>query len=163
MTEGVVVASDSAEGRDTREVTEQLVRLARLIQVARSRFVLSPGQERDRAAYLVLQALDRFGPVRQRTLAERLRADPSTLSRQVTFLVERELVRRRADDSDGRACVLELTDRGAEKVTQLRQLREREVGGLLAGWTPAERAVFGRLMERFVDELGSHLDSPHAV
>jgi DNA-binding MarR family transcriptional regulator len=140
------------------EVTDHLVRLARLIQVARSRLGLSAGQERDRAAHLVLQAIDRLGAVRQRSLAEALRADPSTLSRQVTFLAQRGLIRRCADDRDGRACLLELTDVGADKVAELRRRRESAVGDLLAGWTPADRSDFTRLLGRFVDDLADHLD-----
>lgn len=157
-------ATPSAEA-GTREVTEHLVRLGRLMQVARTRVVQTAGQERDRAAYLVLQAIDRLGPVRQRTLAEALRADPSTLSRQVAFLAERDLIRRRADDRDGRACLLELTELGTDKVAQLRQRREGAVSNLLAGWAPADRTALSRLLGSFVGDLALRVDGarPDAV
>jgi DNA-binding MarR family transcriptional regulator len=152
-------ATPAEDGGDAvRVLTERLMRLVRLTQVARSRAGTSPGHERDRAAYLVLQAVERLGPVRQRALAEALRADASTLSRQVTFLVERGLLRRTADVHDGRACLLELTPEGGFLTDALRGRREHLVSRLLAGWTPSERTAFTELFGRLVDELADLVD-----
>lgn len=167
-------ATTTEEDREAvRLLTERLTRLVRLTQVARTRAGTSPGHERDRAAYLVLQAVERLGPVRQRALADALRGDASTLSRQVTFLVERGLLRRTADVHDGRACLLEITPEGASLTEGLRRHREDQVARLLAGWTSAERAVFAQLSGRLVDDLADLVDrlpagteyptSPHGI
>jgi DNA-binding MarR family transcriptional regulator len=152
-------ATAEEDGDAVRQLTERLFRLVRLTQVARSRVASSPGHERTRAAYLVLQAVERLGPVRQRSLAEALRADASTLSRQVTFLVERGLLRRTADVHDGRACLLEITPEGVSLTDGLRRRRETQVARLLAGWTPSERAAFTQLFGRLVDDLAELVDS----
>lgn len=116
-------------------LTEQLARFARLVQVARSRSVPSPGQERDRAAYLALQAIGRLAPVRQRSLADALPSEASSLSRHVTFLTEKGLVRRLPDDRDARAYLLELTESGAALTEQLHHRRESHVADLLSDWS----------------------------
>ena len=103
---------------------------------------------------------ERLGPVRQRTLAEALHADPSTPSRQVAFLVDNGLLRRTADADDGRACLLEVTSGGAELTDGLRRRREQYLAGVLADWTPAERATFTHLFGRFVDGLSMLVDAP---
>jgi DNA-binding MarR family transcriptional regulator len=61
----------------------------------------------------------------------------------VTFLAERDLARRRADNRDGRARLLELADRGAAEVARPRRQRESAVGDLLAGWTPLTPTLRG--------------------
>ena len=67
---------------------------------------------RDRAAHVLLFPLCRLGPLRQGALADLVHADPSTVSRHVAALVEQGLVRRVADESDGRASRLVVTDEG---------------------------------------------------
>ena len=157
-------AAPAEEGEDVlRLLTERMVRFVRLTSVVRSRSGTSPGQERDRAAYLVLLALERLGPVRQRTLAEELHADPSTLSRQVGFLVNNGLLHRTADAHDGRACLLEVTSAGAALTDGLRRRREHHIAGVLADWTPAERASFSQLFGRFVDGLAALVDGRPAA
>lgn len=153
-------AGAPAEEDGAGELTEHILRFVRLVQKARSRFPLSAGQERDRAAYLVLQAIGRLAPVRQRALAEVLRAEASTLSRHVTFLAEKGLVRRMADDRDGRACLLELTEQGTSLIEELQRRREDSVSNMLEDWTPSDRAEFTRLLGRFNRELAEFVDGP---
>src|SRR5688500_11815278 len=83
-----------------RELPEQLPRLARLAHAVKTALA---GDGRDRAALVLLYPLARLGPLRQSALADLVHADPSTVSRHVAALVEQGLVRRVADESDGRA------------------------------------------------------------
>src|SRR3712207_3886019 len=101
--------------RDTglRTLSEQMPRFMRLIHGLKAQHTAEGG--RDRAALVLLFPLHRVGPLRQSELAELVHADPSTVSRHVTLLVERGLVRRVADESDGRASRLVLTDRSEER------------------------------------------------
>jgi DNA-binding MarR family transcriptional regulator len=112
---------------------------------------------RDRAAHVLLFPIERLGPVRQGALAELLHADPSTVSRHVTTLVERGLVRRVADDSDGRASRLVITDAGHTALQELCTEREFRLGQATSAWDPDELATFTRLFGRFIDDVESAL------
>ena len=83
---------------------------------------------------MLLFPLDRLGPLRQGALAELLHADPSTVSRHVALLVERGLVRRVADESDGRASRLVVTDAGRAALEQLGREREAFLAHVTADW-----------------------------
>ena len=83
-----------------RRLSEQLPRFVRLVHAFKSQMA---AEGRDRAALVLLFPLARLGALRQGALADLVHADPSTVSRHVTALVERGLVRRVADERDGRA------------------------------------------------------------
>src|SRR4051794_41394851 len=80
-------------------------------------------EARERAAHVLLFPLTRLGPLRQGALAELVHADPSTVSRHVTLLVERGLVRRGADDSHGRASPPVVTPARGAGLEQMRPER----------------------------------------
>jgi DNA-binding MarR family transcriptional regulator len=117
---------------------------------------------RDRAALVLLFPLDRLGPLRQSELADVLHADPSTVSRHVTLLVERGLVVRVADESDGRATRLVLTDAGRAELDKLRGERVAYLRTVTADWTDAELTTFTELFERLLNDVAATLptDSP---
>src|ERR1700761_4947179 len=77
----------------------------------------------DWSAHLLITRLAAEGPVRASELAEKVQADPSTVSRQVASLVKSGYVERRADPVDGRASLLVLTDRGQEFYAEHLRLR----------------------------------------
>ena len=85
---------------------------------------LASTDNRDRAALVLLFPLARLGPLRQGALADLVHADPSTVSRHVAVLVEQGLVRRVADEADGRATRLVVTDAGRAALDALRAERE---------------------------------------
>ena len=86
----------------------------------------------DRAALVLLFPLVRLGPLRQGALAELVHADPSTVSRHVAALVERGLVQRVADESDGRASRLHVTDAGHAALDAFRRDRENHFAQVTA-------------------------------
>lgn len=75
-----------------------------------------------RPQWRVLARLKREPRLRQVELAERLDMEPITLCRIVDRLEEGGLVERKADPDDRRAWRLELTDKAAPLVRQLRSL-----------------------------------------
>ncbi|WP_431958294.1 MarR family winged helix-turn-helix transcriptional regulator [Nocardia lijiangensis] len=107
----------------------------------------------DPAVFAVLFRLLCDGPMRSGALAEAVFSDASTVSRQVAQLVERELVRRTADPADGRATVLEVTERGREVAEQIRRRRHDNLTRVMAEWTPDNRALFAGLLRQFVDDF----------
>src|SRR5690242_19790172 len=104
-----------------RALSEQLPRFARLIHALKAQ---AATEGRDAAAVVLLFPLVRMGPLRQGALAELVHADPSTVSRHVTSLVERGFVTRVADETDGRASRLVVTDAGRAQLDDLRRQRE---------------------------------------
>ena len=91
--------------------------------------------------------------MRASDLADRLCADPSTVSRQVAGLVKAGLVERRADPDDGRASILVPTPEGQVRVDRMIEMRGRLFAPLVAGWSSDDRAVFSRLLTEFAHGL----------
>ncbi|MFF0814581.1 MarR family winged helix-turn-helix transcriptional regulator [Rhodococcus sp. NPDC003318] len=106
----------------------------------------------DPAVYACLFRLIQDGPMRSSALADAMYSDPSTVSRQVTQLVERGLVERQPDPTDGRASVLAATDSGRAVAARVRARRNEKLGQVLADWPIDDLVEFARLMDRFVDD-----------
>jgi len=142
-------------GADDASLSDQLVQLVRVMHAVKAAHAgTGSGPEaRERAAHVLLFPLTRLGPLRQGALAELVHADPSTVSRHVTVLVERGLVRRVADDSDGRASRLVVTPAGEAVLEQMRQERDAVLDRATSGWGSDELAVFTRQLHRFVRGL----------
>ncbi len=128
-------------------------RLQRLMASRRvaARLAEAAGVELPQQAVNVLRVL---GDGEARTVADVARAarmDIGAVSRQLTVLEERRLVRRPAG-SNGAALVA-ATAAGRRSAASVEAVQSRHLRDVLAGWTPEEREAFGRLFLRFVDGL----------
>jgi DNA-binding MarR family transcriptional regulator len=103
----------------------------------------------DRAAYLLLNRLEREGPVGVKALAQAMGIDSSTVTRQVAPLVEGELVERVPNPNDGRAVLLELSALGVRRLHEVRASRQALMRELLTNWPQEEREQFCALLTRF--------------
>ncbi|REE63030.1 MarR family transcriptional regulator [Streptomyces sp. 3212.3] len=103
----------------------------------------------DRAAYLLLNRLDKEGPMGVKALAASMGIDSSTVTRQVAPLVDTGLVKRTSHPEDGRAVVLQLSPRGLSRLEEVRSSRRHLMAELTHDWTPAERQEFCSLLTRF--------------
>lgn len=132
---------------DTIDLVEQeLTRLLRRAESARTRH---PAALRlDRSAYLLLGELERRGPLGIATLAQSFQLDVSTASRQVAALEAKRLVERRADPTDGRVCLLEITPHGRAELGETRRARHTLFAELLADWSDEEHRQFGTYLAR---------------
>ena len=142
-----------------RTLSDQLPRFMRLVHAVKSQMA---GTDRDRAALVLLFPLERLGPLRQGALADLIHADPSTISRHVAALVERGLVRRVADETDGRASRLVVTDDGKAALEALRRERESLFERVTAGWDAADLAALTTLFGRLLDDLSTTLPGSDA-
>jgi DNA-binding MarR family transcriptional regulator len=140
---------------ELRTLSEQIPRFMRLIHALKNQAAKTDGG--DRAALVLLFPLARLGPLRQGALAELMHADPSTVSRHVAVLVERGLVRRVADETDGRASRLVVTDDGQAALEALRRERESLLERVTAGWNAADLAALTTLFGRLLDDLSTTL------
>lgn len=111
----------------------------------------------DKTSMMLLGALTAGGPMRSGALADAVYSDPSTISRQVAALVKAGLVERRADQEDGRASLLAVSDEGTVHVRRQRDQRNAAVARMVGHWTEADRIRFVELLERFVDEHEKYL------
>jgi DNA-binding MarR family transcriptional regulator len=148
-------ASSTDRLAEVRALSEQLPRFMRLVHALKTQ--ASKSDARDRAALVLLFPLVRLGPLRQTALAELVHADPSTVSRHVAALVDQDLVRRVADESDGRASRLVVTDAGRAALDAMRAEREAHLERVTAGWDPADLARLTTLFGRLLDDLAATL------
>src|SRR5215218_804680 len=147
-TSAVAPAAPAGRLAQVRSLSEQLPRFLRLIHAIKSQHA---GDSRERAALVLLFPLVRLGPLRQSALAELVHADPSTVSRHVAALVEQGLVRRVADESDGRASRLHVTDAGHAALEALGREREHHLSQVTAAWDAQDLAVLTTLLGRLLD------------
>ncbi|WP_407287760.1 MarR family winged helix-turn-helix transcriptional regulator [Streptomyces sp. BP-8] len=103
----------------------------------------------DRAAYLLLNRLDQEGPMGVKALAAGMGIDSSTVTRQVAPLVDSGLVSRATHPEDGRAVVLQLSERGHARLDEVRASRRALMELVTEGWSAEEREAFTTLLTRF--------------
>jgi DNA-binding MarR family transcriptional regulator len=145
---------------EVRTLSEQLPRFMRLVHALKTQ--MAKTENRDRAALVLLFPLVRLGPLRQGALAELVHADPSTVSRHVAALVEQGLLRRVADESDGRASRLVVTDAGHAALDALRRERENHLAHVTSDWDADDLAAFTTLFGRLLDDLTAALPGTDA-
>jgi DNA-binding MarR family transcriptional regulator len=88
-------------------------------------------------------------------IADALGVDQPRASRLVAAAVAAGLVRRAADQADGRRSRIALTAAGRERLSLVHAQRRARFAAAMAGWTEAERAGFAELLTRFVAGLNS--------
>ncbi|GGT32879.1 MarR family winged helix-turn-helix transcriptional regulator [Nonomuraea spiralis] len=124
------------------------------IRRRQSRRALARQQGATGPEYEVLDVIEGAGgQVTVSAVAEALSVDQPRASRLVAAAVTAGLVRREADQADGRRAWLVLTEDGVAALAQARQARQAAFATATAGWSAAERAEFARLLTRFVQEM----------
>ncbi|WP_078863445.1 MULTISPECIES: MarR family winged helix-turn-helix transcriptional regulator [unclassified Streptomyces] len=109
----------------------------------------------DRAAYLLLNRLDNEGPMGVKALAAGMGIDSSTVTRQVAPLVDTGLVKRTSHPEDGRAVVLQLSERGHVRLDEVRASRRELMAQVTNGWAEEEREAFTALLTKFNGALSA--------
>ena len=141
---------------DSADIASAVVDLMRQLHGIKAR--LATGPEADHSPLFLLVKLAHTGPLRASSLAERVGADPSTVSRQVASLVKAGFVRREADPNDGRACLLVPTDLGLAKVEEYKDRQAVAMAPIVGEWSGQERADFLRLLRKYVTSIDTHRD-----
>jgi DNA-binding MarR family transcriptional regulator len=130
-------------------VAVSFIDLQRTVRRAKARLLAAAGDDVESAGQVLLQAVAAEGPMRASALAASVQADLSTVSRQVAALVGRGLLERQADQHDGRACLLAVTDTGRAVAAEHERSRQAFFDQVLAGWSTEEMRQFARQLERF--------------
>lgn len=105
--------------------------------------------------WALLVPLEREGDLRTSVLAARAGVDLSVASRQIAVLESGGYVERRPDPRDGRACLIHLTDAGADALAVTRARRAEWAAEALDGWTEDDARRLGELLERLVVDLAA--------
>ena len=108
----------------------------------------------DRSAYLILRLLLAEHSESVNAIADHLRLDASTVTRQVIALETAGHVTRRRCTEDGRSTIVEPTPAGLAALDATRAARSVVYADVLAGWTPADRHALATLLA----QLNSSLD-----
>src|SRR5215471_12632328 len=122
-------------GRDLNEALDRLIRRASLPRV-HQRLNATAGVSLDRSSYWLASWLTDAESLRLSDLADLLRTDLSTVSRQVQAAERAGLVERRPDPSDGRASRVYLTAGGRDALERLRAVQRAEILASIADWLP---------------------------
>ncbi|TDD57540.1 MarR family transcriptional regulator [Kribbella antibiotica] len=103
----------------------------------------------------VLDALEAAGtaPTGVNGVATTLGVDQPRASKVVAAAVAAGLVRREADQGDGRRTNLVLTDAGRERLDAVHDHRRQRFAAAMTDWTGPECETFADLLTRFVAAL----------
>ena len=145
----------SVPSSPTAVLGDYLIRVVKLLHLVRQQAPRRHPQV-DPMAYPLLFNL-KAAPLRVSALAEVVHSDVSTVSRQVSTLVDLGFVARGPDPDDGRAQALSLTDEGSRLLTAIRDDRDRWLQGLLADWSDDEVSSFTTHLRHFASDLEASL------
>jgi DNA-binding MarR family transcriptional regulator len=130
-------------------VAESFRDLQRTVRRSKARLLAAASNDVESATQMLLHTVAAEGPMRTSALAVSAQADLSTVSRQVGVLVSRGLLERQADQLDGRASLLAVTDAGRAELAQYEQGRQAFFDEVLTGWSAGEMSQFAQQLERF--------------
>jgi DNA-binding MarR family transcriptional regulator len=119
-----------------------------------------PGDAIDYSAFPILKLLTHQGPMRLSALAQVLGLDASTVSRHARQLEDKGLLERTEDPDDGRASRVAVSEHGNVCLAQAFETRRHVVATALEDFSPEERETLRALLQRLVESLLTHPDSP---
>ena len=137
---------EPADPADDESLADALMAVARQLR-ERSAETLAPWDITP-AHLRALRTLARHGTMRLSELSDRLQIAPRTATEVVDALQARDLVRRRADPGDRRAILVEVAERGAGVLAEIRATRGAEAGRTFGRLSPRERAELARILSR---------------
>ncbi|HZC70495.1 MAG TPA: MarR family transcriptional regulator [Jatrophihabitans sp.] len=134
---------------EVAEVADNVIALLRSSSRARARLLAAAAEDVEWSAHLLLKHIASEGQMRASALAEAVKSDPSTVSRQVAALVKDGLLERRSDPGDGRASLLVLTPKADAMVAEHDQMRMARYAQMLDGWSETDLRRFAKMLDRF--------------
>jgi DNA-binding MarR family transcriptional regulator len=99
---------------------------------------------------VVEEAEQNSEPATVTSVAAALGVDQPRASKLVAAAVAAGLVRREADQQDGRRALLVRTPAGQRVSAEIHAVRQQAIASAVADWPADERAEFARLLTRFV-------------
>ena len=140
---------------DLRRVEEAITRIGRISmgrEAARIRAERA-GLSLSRPAIAILSALHKAGPVRLSSLARLADLEAPLISREIRDLAEGGYVWRRADPTDGRAGIVELTAQGEVAYQAYRGATDEIIAQTFAEWNGNDLRSLRDQLERVADDF----------
>ncbi len=106
------------------------------------------------AEWVLLRTLHDAEETSPSRVAATLGMTKGAITKLADRLIDKGLIRRKADPADGRAQLLALTPRARKLVPKLAALADANDGAFFSGLKPAERAEFQRLLKKIVADRG---------
>jgi DNA-binding MarR family transcriptional regulator len=144
------MGGELVEAVDAVERSMVLLRRNMSRQTLRRRTAHEPVSAESGAIFGVLDALEGRDGMGVTQVAEVLGIDQPRASKLVARAVGEGLLRREADQADGRRQSLHLTSEGARIVASAHHVRRDAIAGAMATFSDDEARDFARLLERFV-------------
>lgn len=121
------------------------------------RFFARAAGVQDDSGQQVIDAIEATGaePIGVNGVAERLGVDQPRASKLVAAAVSAGLIRREADQQDGRRTNLVLTEAGRDRLEIVHTFRRSKFAAAMADWPEADQETFAVLLTRFVTALGT--------
>jgi DNA-binding MarR family transcriptional regulator len=101
-----------------------------------------------RPSIRILASLRIGGPMRLSDLARDADLEAPLVSREIRGLVEAGYARRQPDPTDGRAGIVDLTDRGRDASEAYRAAADQITAETFAGWSAADLRVLAGFLDR---------------
>ncbi|MBD8059636.1 MarR family transcriptional regulator [Cellulomonas sp. JH27-2] len=117
----------------------------------------------ERSAHLALRQLEAVGPLGINEIADHLRLDASTVTRQVLAMEAAGFVERSRDENDGRRAVITMTDAGREALAATRAARHSVYSDVLGTWSTDDQQHLADLLARLNDSLDTHTRATDAA
>jgi DNA-binding MarR family transcriptional regulator len=136
-----------------RVLIEDLIRALQDVAVIRKDLVRVAAVTCPMSSLAMLGALDRTGGVRVGRLAEVLHVDISVASRQLAQLEASGYVARETDPEDGRAHLVDLTDRGRMLLESVKASVADRFSQALGSWSPGDVASLTQRLEQLRNDL----------
>ena len=145
------VQPETVQPETAQTLSNTLVRVMKIMSAMKHQ---APRQHPavDPSHYPVLFCLS-GAPLRVSAVADSIHSDVSTVSRQVSHLVQHGLLEKIGDPDDGRAQLLSLSPSGREVIDKLVRGRGQWFGQLLASWSDEDVRTFDAYLTRFGDDL----------
>ena len=145
------VQPETVQPETAQTLSNTLVRVMKIMSAMKHQ---APRQHPavDPSHYPVLFCLS-GAPLRVSAVADSIHSDVSTVSRQVSHLVQHGLLEKIGDPDDGRAQLLSLSPTGREVIDKLVRGRGQWFGQLLASWSDEDVRTFDAYLTRFGDDL----------
>jgi DNA-binding MarR family transcriptional regulator len=142
---------------DDDAVTVIEAQVALLLRLAdRNRRSTALATSLERSAYLALRLLDTTGPAGINEIADHLRLDASTVTRQVLAMEAAGYVTRERDAQDGRRAVVTVTPAGAAALAETRAARADVYAGVLTDWSVEDQHRLAAMLTRLNADLDAH-------
>lgn len=101
----------------------------------------------------ILGLLSANGTMTQRQIAEEIRVTPATICGTMKRMEKAGLIRREANEKDGRVNCISLTEEGRARMTEAKAAIDQSHAEMLAGFSEEEL----RMLHGFVKRMGENL------